>query len=63
MGESGCSKYPLSFFVVVCQKNCFFIIFNYFYDEVSNFGNRILTNRKPELQVELYVVPGTVCLP
>ena len=63
MGESGFSKYPLSIFVVVCQKNCFFIIFIYFYDEVSNFCNRISTNRKLELQVELYVVSGTVCLP
>ena len=36
----------LTFFVVFHYKFCAFIIFIYFYDEVSNFRNKILTNQK-----------------
>ena len=37
------------FFVVFHQENCVYIIFiSFFFDEVSNFRNRILTNQKPE---------------
>ena len=35
------------FVVVFYQKNCVFIIINSFFDKVSNFHNRILTNQKP----------------
>ena len=38
----------LAFFVDFHQKMCVFIIFISFFDEVSNFRNRILTNQKPE---------------
>ena len=46
----------LAFFVVVFvvvfyQKFCGFIIFISLFDEVLNFGNRILTNQKPELVI------------
>ena len=45
--------YFLAFFVVAVfhHKICVFIIFNSFSDKVSNFRNRILTNRKRELVV------------
>ena len=39
------------FFVVFHQKICVFIIFISFFDEVSNFRNKILTNLKPELMI------------
>ena len=38
------------FFVVSRHKIFVFVIFISFYDEVSNFRNRILTNQKHELQ-------------
>ena len=41
----------LAFFVVFHYKICVFIIFISFFDEVSNFRNRILTNQKRELAV------------
>ena len=37
------------FLFVFHQSNCIFIIFISFFDTVSNFRNRILTNQKPEL--------------
>ena len=37
------------FVVVFHQKICVFIMFISFFDEVSNFHNRILTKQKPEL--------------
>ena len=42
---SGCE------FAFCCRhlKKCVFIIFSSFFDEVSNFCNRILTSQKPEL--------------
>ena len=36
----------LTFFVVFNHKICVFIIFSSFFDEVSNFRNRILTYQK-----------------
>ena len=39
------------FFVVFHHKICVFIIFISFFDKVSNFRNRILTNQKRELMV------------
>ena len=39
------------FFVVFHHKICVFIIFISFFDKVSNFCNRILTNQKRELVV------------
>ena len=39
------------FFVVFHHKICVFIIFISFFDKVSNFRNRILTNKKCELVV------------
>ena len=36
------------FIVIFHLKNCDFIIFISFFDEVSNFPNRILINQKPE---------------
>ena len=45
-------KYFFGFFVVVFRhKICDFIIFISFFDEVSNFRIRILTNQKHELVV------------
>ena len=46
------------FVVVFYQKFCGFIIFISLFDEVLNFGNRILTNQKPELVIE--IVSGIV---
>ena len=37
------------FFCCFFSKNLFFIIFILFFDEGSNFSNRILTNQKPAL--------------
>ena len=40
--------------VVFHQNICVFIIFiffNFFFDEVYNFRNRVLTNQKPELVI------------
>ena len=42
---------PWHFFVAFHQKFSAFIIFISFFDEVSNFRNRILTNQKHELVV------------
>ena len=39
------------FFVVFHQKNCIFVIFISFFDEKSNFRNRILTNQRHELVI------------
>ena len=39
------------FVVVFYHKICVFIIFISFFDEISNFHNRILTNQKRELAV------------
>ena len=46
-------KYTFStFFVIVFhQKIRVLIIFISYFDEVSNFCNRILTNQKPELVI------------
>ena len=41
----------LAFFVVFHHKTCVFIILISFFDKVSNFRNRILTNQKRELVV------------
>ena len=42
--------YAFTYFVVVFQRKiCIFIIFISFYGVVSNFGNRVLTNKKLEL--------------
>ena len=41
----------LAFFNVFHQKFFVFIIFISFFDEVWNFHNRILTNRKPEMVI------------
>ena len=38
----------LAFFCCFTSKICVFIIFISFFDEVSNFGNRILNSQKPE---------------
>ena len=46
------------FFVVFHHKFCVFIVFIYFYDEVSNFCSRISTNQKHELV--FLTVSGTV---
>ena len=40
-------------FVVVQQNICVFIIFISFFDKVSNFRNRILTNQTPELVIKI----------
>ena len=37
--------------VIFHQKICVFIIIISFFDVVSNFCNRILTNQKPELVI------------
>ena len=39
-------------FMLFFFKKNVFIIFISFFDEVSNFCNRILTNQKPELVME-----------
>ena len=39
------------FLVAFHQKICVFIIFISFFDEVSNFSNRILTNQKPKFVI------------
>ena len=36
------------FLLFYSLKNCAFIIFISFFDEIPNFRNRILTNQKPE---------------
>ena len=41
----------MTFFVVFHHKICVFIILISFFDEVSNFRNRILTNQKREFVV------------
>ena len=41
----------MTFFVVLHHKICVFIILISFFDEVSNFRNRILTNQKREFVV------------
>ena len=41
----------MTFFVVFHHKICVFIILISFFDEVSNFRNRILTNQKHEFVV------------
>ena len=38
---------------------CFFIIFMSFFDEVSNFLNRLLTNQKQKFVIR--IVSGSVC--
>ena len=46
--------FTYTFLVLFClfsSKNCVFIIFISFFDEVSSFRNRILTNQKPELVI------------
>ena len=43
--------YFFGYFFVFCHKISVFIIFNSFFDEVSNFHNRILANQKHELAV------------
>ena len=40
-----------AFFVVFHHKICVLIIFIYFFDEVSNFRNRMLNNQKREMVV------------
>ena len=63
MGRVYSSKECYFIFTLTCffhQKICAFIIFISFFDEASNFRNRILTNQKPgigdkKLSVELYV--------
>ena len=47
--------YFLAFFVVFHHEICVFIIFSYFFfDEVSNFRNRILTYQKRESVVFMF---------
>ena len=49
------SIYFLAFFVVFHHEICVFIIFSYFFfDEVSNFRNRILTYQKRESVVFMF---------
>ena len=47
--------FTYTFFEIFCccfsSKICVFIIFIFFFDEVSNFCNRILTNKKPKLVI------------
>ena len=42
----------LAFFVLFHHKICVFIIFISFFDEVSNFHNRLPTNQKQEMVVQ-----------
>ena len=41
----------VAFFCCFSSKNCIFIVFVSFFDEVSNLHNRILTSQKPEFVI------------
>ena len=46
-----CGFFLLVCFFIFCQKSCVFIIFISFFDKASDFYNRELINKKPELVI------------